>query len=264
VWDAAPPLAELGRTLAPGWTLYVLGAVALVAAAVRAIDLENRPDSFSILVCVLLALVPLATLYGVSVATPIHIFTARYRLVAIPGIALCWGLLASRVQSRSVRLLFCIALVSVASYQAFKSPYSRTHAYTWKYALEFAEKNASVDHAPMLICSDFPEADYETMPVGHANESNLFAPLSYYKVSMPVVPLPRALNQEAIRVASDFLRDPSRRQQRFLALGFAPSYPTLDWLAVNASGTHDVRLLGEFDAIAVLEFLPRSQGNSPR
>jgi hypothetical protein len=168
------------------------------------------------------------------------------------------------MQSRTVRLLFCIALVSVTAYQDFKSPYSRKHGYTWKYALEFAEKNASADHAPILICSDFPGADYQSMPVGYAKESDLFAPLSYYKVSVPVVPLPRALNEEAVRIASNFLQHPSRQRQRFLALGFGPSYRTLDWLAYSASGTHYVRVLGKFDGIAVLEFLPRSEENGSR
>lgn len=264
VFDVAPPLAELGRTVAPGWGLFVFGGAVLVAVAVGAIDLRNMIDPFSILVCASLALIPLGLLYGASVATPIHIFTSRYRLVAIPGIALCWGLLVSQLQSRTVRLLFCVALVSVTAYQNFMSPDSGKHGYTWKYALEFAEKNAAADHAPMLICSDFPEADYETMPVGHANESNIFTPLSYYKVSMPVVPLPRALNREAIRVASNFLQDPSRRQQRFLALAFWPSYRTLDWLASSASATHSVRVLGKFDGIEVREFLPRPQENTSR
>ena len=38
--------------------------------------------------------------------------------------------------------------------------------YSWKYALEFVEKNASADNAPVLICSDIPEADHMPMPRG--------------------------------------------------------------------------------------------------
>ena len=61
----------------------------------------------------------------------------------------------------------------------------------------YTENNASADNAPVIICSDFPEADYVPMPMDSAKESRLFTQLSYYKLTVPVVPLPRALNEEA-------------------------------------------------------------------
>ena len=58
-----------------------------------------------------------------------------------------------------------------------------------------AEKNASVDNAPVLICSDIPEADYTRMPVGSAiEETGILPPSSYYKLTVPVTPSPRSLN----------------------------------------------------------------------
>ncbi len=45
------------------------------------------------------------------------------------------------------------------------------------------------------------------MPVGHAvKDSALFAPLTYYKLSVPVVGLPRALNEEAMGIVSSFCK----------------------------------------------------------
>ena len=73
----------------------------------------------------------------------------------------------------------------------------RTHGYSLKYALEFADANAAQDGSPLVICSDLPEADFQSMPTGPASESVLFAPLSYYKVRAAVVPMPRALNEQA-------------------------------------------------------------------
>jgi hypothetical protein len=110
----------------------------------------------------------------------------------------------------------------------------------------------------VLICSDLPEADHRPMPVGTAVKDNaLFAPLTYYKLSVPVVALPRAFNDEAIQIISTFLQAPARRGQRFLALGFSPSYETLHFIESRASATHNERLLGTPDGIAVLEFTPR-------
>ncbi|MGB9205827.1 MAG: glycosyltransferase family 39 protein [Terriglobales bacterium] len=260
VFDEAPKLAALTWTLAPGWLAYIFLGGVFVAAATRRLDVQSRLEGWRILLCTALGLVPVLILYGVSVETPIHVFVERYRLVAIPGIALCWAWLISRIDSRVLRLLFCVALVGTTAYQYFHSPLYKLHGYTWKYALEFTEQNASTDNAPVLICSDFPESDVVSMPAGAAVKDNgLFAPLAYYKLSVPVVGLPRALNDEAIRVVSSFLQEPATRRERFLALGFGPSYKTLQFIVDSASGTHEVRTLGIFDGIAVLEFTPRVQ-----
>jgi hypothetical protein len=151
-----------------------------------------------------------------------------------------------------------LALVAVTAFYSYRSPSSRQHGYTWKYALEAAENSASAGNAPVLICSDFPEADYAVMPVDSAKESILFTPLSYYRLSVPVVPLPRALNGEAMRVGSNFLQEAARKHERFLALAYSPSYKTLEWLTRGAAATHTVHTLGVFDGIMVLEFVPRT------
>ncbi|MGC2514181.1 MAG: hypothetical protein WA383_06630, partial [Terriglobales bacterium] len=155
--------------------------------------------------------------------------------------------------------------MATTAYSSLTSPSSKLHGYTWKYALELAEKSASADNSPVMICSDFPEADVVPMPEGTAvKDSGLFAPLAYYPLSVPVVGLPRALNDEAFRVASAFLQTAARRRERFLALAYRPSYRTLDWIVSSASGTHSARELGVFDGIKVLEFIPRAQADKPQ
>jgi hypothetical protein len=109
----------------------------------------------------------------------------------------------------------------------------------------FVEKNASNDDAPVLICSDLPEADHMRMPAGSAiEESGILAPLSYYRLTVPVVPLPRTRNDETMRAGSQFLQQAIN--ERFLALAFVESYATLDWLEKSAAATHYVRELGVF------------------
>lgn len=262
VFEDAPKLSALAWTLAPGWLPVIFGGAAFVFLLVAASRTHSRQHGIhfafrQILISVSLAMVPILILYSVSAETPLHIFIPRHRLVAVPGIALCWALLVRMLSSRVVRFLFCIALVATTACMSLSSPSARQHGYTWKYALDVAEKNASVDDAPVLICSDFPEADYVAMPMDSAKNSNLFTPLSYYRLSVPVVPLPRALNDEAMRVGSVFLQQAAQRRERFLALANTPSYKTLDWLANSASATHDVHKLGVFDGVEVLEFEPR-------
>lgn len=260
VFDVAPNWVDLTWTLAPGWILAVFGMTALAAAASARSDQQIHFHRWQILLCALLALIPILILYGVSAGTSIHMFTPRHRLVAIPGIALCWAFALSRFHSRTLRLLFCVALVFTANYLSYSSSSSRQSSCdSWKYALGTAEKNASADNAPALICSGFIESDYSTMPVDSAKDSKLFAPLSYYKLSVPVVPLPDDFNGETVRVSSLFLHEAAQKHERFLALGYKSSYRTLDWLAQSAAATHSVRKLGVFDGVEVLEFVPHPE-----
>ena len=208
VFSQTPRIAELAQTMASKRMLLILAAVLLVAAATRRLDLENI-EWQRILLCGALALIPILILYGVSVGTSVHVFVFRYRLIAVPGVALCWACIVSQIHSRTLRLLFCMTVVLVTAFHDYRAPYSRVHgSYTWKYALGFVEKNASPDNAPVLICSDLPESDYVPMPVGAAaKDSAIFAPLTYYKLSVPVVAFPRSLNDEAMRIGSQFLQD---------------------------------------------------------
>ena len=255
VFSEAPRLLQLISTITVRGLVIVLVVFVLVAMARRSLDLGN--NAWTVLLCTSLALVPLLLLYGLSVGTSIHVFVPRYRLVAVPGIALCWGLVASWINSRTLRLLFCATLVIVAACVCFTAASFQHHMYSWKDALAFAEKNASTDNAPVLICSDIPEADHMRMPVGAAiEETGILPPLSYYKLTVPVAPLPRALNEEAIRAGSVFLQQQAER--RFLAMAFVESYGTLDWLAKAAGASHTVHELGVFDGVKVLEFVPRT------
>jgi hypothetical protein len=265
VFSPAPRLLELGSTL----TLKGLGAIfivgVLITAGSRRFNPRIRAEGWTILLCTSLALVPSLLLYALSVGTSIHVFVPRYRMAAVPGIAFCWALVASWIDARALRLLACIAVVAATAAIYLTTPFLRQHQYSWKYALEFVEKNAFVDNAPVLICSDIPEADHMAMPTGPAIlESGILPPLSYYKLSVPVAPLPRALNDEAMRDGSQFLEQANQRHQRFLAMAFAQSFGTLNWLAKTAAPTNDVHELGQFDGVKVLEFVPRTVANGSR
>jgi 4-amino-4-deoxy-L-arabinose transferase-like glycosyltransferase len=257
VFEDPPLFAYLVRALAQKRMVYVLAVVFLVAAATRGVDWRRRPATWPTLLCASMALIPILILYEVSVHTSLHIFVPRYRIVAAPGTALCWAWLVSRMNSRALRLMFCVGIVTVSAYYTFSSPLARLHDYSWKYALELVERNAAPDNAPVLLCSDLPESDYMPLPVGAAvKDSALFAPLSYYPLSVPVVALPRGLNDQAKQIASRFVRQAAQHHQRFLAVGFMASWETLDWISDYSDPSYDMRELGTLDNVQVLEYTP--------
>jgi 4-amino-4-deoxy-L-arabinose transferase-like glycosyltransferase len=270
VYEVAPNAADLIWTLAPGILPFIAAGAILVALVLVAIKPKPQQESskgdgnWRLIVCLSLAFIPLLTLYGLSVGTPLHLFVNRHRVIAIPGISLCWALLLSRYLTRPTRLLFCAALAAVIAFQYYVYPYAGRHFVTWKYALALAEKNASADNAPVLVCSDYIESDYLPMPVNSPTDSRLFSTLAYYKLTVPVVPLPQDLNDQAIRIASDFLQQAEQKHQRFLAIASPSSVKTLDWLTQRASPTYSVHNLGAPDGIEVLEFTDSPSQSSPQ
>lgn len=254
----APQWKSVVDVLNPGTgQLLVLAGALLLAVVARQLLIPQRELLGKLLLCASLALVPIFCLYAVSVTTSVHVFIPRYLLVATPGIALCWGWLCSLIDSRALRSLFCFAFVALCVGQAYSSPISRRHEESWKESLAFADANAANDHAPLLMCSPLIEADFQPMPAV-ASQSVLYAPLSYYQVSAPVVPLPRTLNAEAERQAAQFLLKAAPEHTRFLVLAPWPSLRIVDLLTYDSQATYTPRVLGKFDEIWVVEFVPNS------
>ena len=201
--------------------------------------------------------------------TSVHVFVLRYRLDRGPWNRSLLGFDDHPDQLPDIlRLLFCVMLVLpllfITTY-TFPAIPGSTVLTPGNMPLSFVDKNASTDNAPVIIRSDLPESDYVSMPVGDAaKDSALFAPLAYYKLRVPVVALPRKLNDEALRIGSQFLQDAAKRHERFLAVAFYPSYQTLGWIISKASPTYHVHELGVFDGIKVLEFTFRSQADVSR
>jgi hypothetical protein len=259
VFAAAPGLEQLVSTLTIRGSALILIIGVLIALKTRRFSFPNHPTRWMILLCMSLGLVPVLILFDLSTATSIHVFIPRYQLVAVPGIALSWALFVSLIDSRTLRLLSCLALVAVMASISFTDASLRTHEHSWKAALAFVEKNASVDDAPVLICSGISESDYMVMPTGRAVEdSAVLTPLLYYKLTVPVVALPFSLNDEAMRVGSRFLEQADRQHERFLAMASEYSYGTLEWLTGQTRRTYDVHEMKVVDGVKILEFVPHA------
>ncbi len=252
----APQWISVLQVLNPGkWQLLVLASALVLAALVHRLLTPSREMYAKLLLCASLALVPTLCLYAISVTTTVHVFIPRYLLVAVPGICLCWGWLCGLIDSRLLRGLFCFAFVALCAFQAYTSSLAYRHEESWKEALAFADANAAVDHAPLLMCSPLVEADFLPMPA-EVSESVLYSPLSYYRVKAPVVPLPRTLNAEAERQVKQFLLEAGQTRTRFLVLAPWPSLRILDLIAYDSQSTYSPHVLGKFDEIWVVEFVP--------
>jgi hypothetical protein len=92
VYSEVPSLGVLIWTLALEPLTLVGATTPFAMAAMWRSNMQGPIESWRIVLCLSVALVPLLILFGVSVGTPLHIFVARYRLAAIPGITPCWGL----------------------------------------------------------------------------------------------------------------------------------------------------------------------------
>jgi 4-amino-4-deoxy-L-arabinose transferase-like glycosyltransferase len=256
-YSFAPPpgVGTFLRAFLPPIAPLVLLATFILAFVLKKFALPERKTLSPLLFAAILGFVPTAILYILSISTSIRVFLERYRLVGSIGIVLAWGILLTLIRSEKLRLLFSVVFVTLAIFSSWRSPLFHQHAYSWRPALAYAQSIAEPDSAPLLICSDLPQSDFEPMPAV-ASESILFAPLSYYKVTVPVVPLPRTLTPEAQRIASVAFLSFLRNRRRFLVLAYGPSYPTAQWLLQRTQYSYSAKLLGRFDGVVVVEFSP--------
>jgi len=251
-----PPTWIALNTLAPMQTVIGFGVTVFLAALVRKIKLPGRDRFPAILLCPLLALVPAGILYGVSAATTLHLVIPRYFLVVAPGSALTWGLLTSRIDSRWLRLVFCVGLVAVTVFECYSSPHSRQHEMSFKQAHEFTNTIVAQDKAPVLTCSALIESNFEPLPTDLNSENALASQVTYYRINAPVILLPYSLNDEAKRIGSQTILAAAQRHQRFLGIGVPECYPTLRWLATSSSGAFKEEIIGNFEGIVVVEYRP--------
>jgi len=244
----------LTKTLAPGSIALFFALAALIAAAFRKFDLSREEATTTGPTCLLLAFVPALIFYEVGTLTSVQLFLSRYRLVAVPGIALCWGLLLSRINSRVLRALFCVALVVTVTRAQLDVP---LHGTSWKPAVDFVNANTAKDHATVLVCSSLVEADYQPIPAD-INSTALYATLTYYKLNSPLVLLPRSLvNPETEAQIQKFLLDAVPARRRFVAVGLTYSMPVLHRIEDLTKENYTSKSLGVFDNVAVFEFNPR-------
>jgi hypothetical protein len=204
--------------------------------------------------CLLIGVAPISLLFLVSVTTSIHVFIGRYVLVGLPGVSLCWGFVAA-LFTPALRVLFIALTISISLITLMVYPPSRLHGYSWKPATKVAEDNYKAGDAPVLMSSDFPDADFEPLPErSQVKSSHFFSSLSYYPLTSEVVGMPRTLNQKAEQIGNEFLREYPHR--RFLQLGFVYSTDIARWLVERTKGEYRVRDLGSYDGVRVLEFTP--------
>jgi len=253
---AVPKTLLTLRTLAPLNLLVIFLGTLLLAALLKKVKLPGRDCSRAVLLCPLLALVPAAVLYLLSVATPMRVFIPRYCLVAVPGSALTWSFLISCIDLRWLRRTCCVSLVAITVFQYFTLPVARRQEMNFKQAHAFVNANVANDKAPVLICSAFIESDFEPIPTDRNSENALVSQLSYYPVDAPVVLLPYSLNDEAVRLGSQAILAATQRHQRFLAVGSPACYPTLTWLTNYSRGAFSAQLMGDFNGVAVVGFRP--------
>src|SRR5581483_178716 len=241
VFSQPTTFTQFVETFAPGFMLACFVAAALLAVAIGKLRIAPE-DEVPSPVFLTLAFVPLGILYGLSTFTSTHIFVERYCLVAVPGIALCWGLLLNQLRSPHLRVIFCFVVVACIAQKQYDVP---VHGQSWKAAIDAVNSATAVDHAPVLVCSDLIESNYRPIPPD-IDSTWLYAPLSYYHVNSPAIPLPRLLNAAAEEQVRTFL---AQQPHRFVFVGDTASSSILDWLKNTTKNSYRARPVGTYDGV---------------
>ena len=255
VFTEKPTIDELALSFAPDFLLALFAVTMLLATATKRIasPTSEKPNAPSL--AFVLGLVPLLSLFLISEFTPIHVFVGRYYLCAVPGLALCWGMMASWINCKWLRAVFCAALAAASMAINYSPTFMSSHGYTWKFAIDAAEANTAQDHAPILMCSGIVDSN---AAVGRLEKTDgWLSPVNYYPLSSEVIGLPYSLTPVARREIDTFIQQAAQKKQRFLAMGFMPSYDSIRYMIEKSDGIYEARKVGIYDNIAVIEFRPK-------
>ena len=185
-----------------------------------------HPDDATLILLAAWALIPVALLYGASVLTSVKVFLPRYALPSEAALALFAGWILGAISPAKIR---SIAIAAVALMVLISAPSAHyAHGGDWRAALASARATAGSSGMPVLIRSDFPEAEPFNWLNDPARKSYLFAPLAVYPVAGNVIPLPSHPNAASASYL-DQLMPSLERSQRFLLVNMGdPSYQ--NWL----------------------------------
>jgi hypothetical protein len=255
VFTDKPTIDELALAFAPDFVLVLFALTMLMATAIKRVSLPARLRNAAPALALTLAFVPLLGMYLISEVTPIHVFVGRYYLCAVPGIALCWGMMLSWVDCKWLRAAFCIAIAAASMAINYNPMLMAPHGYTWKFANDAVELNTAHDHAPVLICSGIVDSNAATGPLDADN--GWLPQLSYYPLSSPVLGLPYSLTPIARKEIDEFITQSAEKKQRFVAMGWTPAYDSIRYMIEKADGKFEAHRVGIYDNIAVVEFRPK-------
>ena len=253
VFAERPTVDELVFAFAPDFVLALFAVLMLAASAIKTIAKPQHERTGAAQLVLLIGFLPILVLFSIGRFTPFHIFVSRYYLCAVPGIALCWGMMVSWVNCKWLRAGFCAAIAMASMAINYNPTFSAPHGYTWKFAIDAVELNTARDHAPVLVCSGIKEADALQRPLALDDIQQL----SYYPLSSPVVGLPYSLTPAARHTIDEYIRQSATKRQRFLAMGWTPSYPVIRYMIEKSDGSFEAHRVGIYDNIAVVEFRPK-------
>lgn len=224
----------------------------------RKIELKFDTRSSELFLSALIAFIPIFGLFALSQVSPVHVFTARYRLCYASGLATCLGVLAGRIRPQIATRVMAVALLG---FHLFNLPFALTRSHTydlgdWASALAFVDRNTATDRAPVLIRSQYIESD--TLSLVPVEDNPLFSQLSFYPSRSRLIGVGQTFGPSEVQRMEDFLRNTLvNDSRRFLLLthtGPRPVAPLIWYLRGRLGPLTSVRTLSYFDGVSVIEF----------
>jgi len=234
-----------------------VGAAILLGGGLAAASgqVEIRPVALPRSVFVLLfswLLIPPVTLFAVSALTPVHVFSPRYALSAVPAgaLLLAWGLRAVNPSAARRILVAVIAIIAVLTQtSALKGDEN------WRGAIA-ATRLLTNNRTVVLLHPALVESGQLGLFDDPTWRSYLLTPVSYYPLDGDVVLLPYELTQAAESYVEEVLNRDLGGIDRIVLVTRYPWVPYEAWLDGRLGGHGwTSSQVGSYGQINVVEFI---------
>jgi Dolichyl-phosphate-mannose-protein mannosyltransferase len=242
-------LATLIVPAGVGAAILLGGGLAAASGKVEIRPVPLRGSIFVLLFSWLL--IPPMTLFAISSLTPIHVFSPRYALSAVPAgaLLLAWGL---RAVSPSAARRILVALIAILAVLTQTSALKGDE--DWRGAIA-ATRSLTDDRTLVLLHPALVESGQLSLFEDPTWHSYLLAPISYYALDGDVVLLPYELTPPAESYVEDALDRDLGGVDRIVLVTRYPWVPYEAWLdgRLGAQGWASSPV-GSYGAINVVEF----------
>ena len=256
-----PNVADVAALLVSPVLIFA-AAMGILLAIVVCGRLRVSPLSVphsTLVLLVTLALVPVFTLFTVSILNPTSLFVPRYMIELQVSLALLIGWGIGRIQPELARSVVVASVIvcSIAAFGKVGRIWAMHGRQDWRDAMAAIRQIAGNTPMPAVVQCGFTEASADRLE--SEGSSYLMAPLSLYRAPGPVIPLPYNAKDERTLLYLESNVVPAIEHSDRFALVTTELPPIYDsWMEGRLPG-YAARPVGDFTDIRVTLFEARER-----
>lgn len=251
----SPQIKDVLQTAVPPLLAGAAGmAVLLWCVAAKPVFLSALPKGMGAWLIAWWTFIPPATIFVLSVATPLKLFAERYYIAYTPGLALMAGAVLNMIGPRALRLTVAAALTVSAVLVFDVNEQAMRGTTDWRGAAAAVRTHIGAENTPVIGVPGFHEGYTLEGIADPAISDAIFAPYLRYSWGGDLVRVPGVIEPKADAYLEKIVESLSHQREFFVAGLFGSEYYQM-WLRGRTRPLgFSFRYYGNYGGVEVMLF----------